>query len=74
MKEIVKELVRKNKEGDYWDFKEKFPDNNADFLHDILCMSNSLSNSNRYLIYGIAQDKTKFKIVGVENNSARKTQ
>ena len=73
--EIVRELIYLGVEGEYWDFKEKpyFFEGQSkeeknkkknDFLHDIICMANNLSNHDAYIIMGI-QDKpvkiTEFK-------------
>ena len=38
--EIV-ELIERKAEGSYWDFKKEWHSNNADLLHDIICMANS---------------------------------
>ena len=45
-------------ENDWLDFKDKWHENKADLLLDILCLSNSLSNeSTRYLVIGVKEDK-----------------
>ena len=75
LKMIVQELRELKKEGDYWDFKREPHNNNADLLHDILCLSNSLHKGDRYLIIGIDEDndfqKYDLKQESIEN---RKTQ
>lgn len=69
--EEVNALINKKREGDYWDFKEKHHDNKADLLHDILCMSNSLYSSNKYIIFGV---NNTCEIVGVIESDDRKSQ
>jgi hypothetical protein len=75
LKSIVKELAELKKEGDYWDFKREPHHNNADLLHDILCLSNSLHKGDRYLIIGI-DEKNDYKIHDLKQESIkdRKTQ
>ena len=81
--EIVRELIYLGVEGEYWDFKEKLyffegqskEEKNKkknDFLHDIICMANNLSNHDAYIIMGI-QDKP-VKITGVKQFSNKWTQ
>ena len=81
--EIVRELIYLGVEGEYWDFKEKpyFFEGQSkeeknkkknDFLHDIICMANNLSNHDAYIIMGI-QDKP-VKITGVKQFSNKCTQ
>lgn len=63
--EIVLELLAKNKEGDYWDFKQEY-NKNHDMLHDIICMANQTSHKgDRYLIYGVAEDKGALGVCGL---------
>lgn len=61
--EMLKLLERRT-EGEYWDFKERWHCNNADLIHDILCMANSPANRDCYVIIGI-KDKT-YDILGVD--------
>lgn len=81
--EIVRELIYLGVEEEYWDFKEKpyFFEGQSkeeknkkknDFLHDIICMANNLSNHDAYIIMGI-QDKP-VKITGVKQFSNKWTQ
>lgn len=71
-KKIIIELIESKKEGEYWDFKEAWYDNNADLLHDIICLANNLANKDAYIILGV-EDKN-FIIKGIENDTNRKTQ
>lgn len=58
-------------ESDYFDFKQQWHVNNAELVHDILCLANSLSDKkDRFLIFGVT-DKTH-EIIGVGAN--RKTE
>lgn len=72
LKELVIELLSTKKEGEWWDFKREFTDNNAQLVHDIICMANQRSRNDAYIIYGI-EDET-FKVIGTENAPGRKNQ
>ena len=65
----IRSIIDKKREGGHWDFKEKYT-NNADLLHDILCMANNLYEGERYLIIGV---DNSFNILGVPA-TGRKTQ
>jgi hypothetical protein len=58
------------KESESLDFKREFHENNAQLLHDILCLSNSYYQGDRFIIFGVANDKT---VLGVENDPNKKT-
>lgn len=47
------------------DFKERYYDNNnnASLVHDVLCMANAKIDGERYIIFGVSDDK---KLVGLE--------
>lgn len=45
-------------ESEWLDFKEKFRENSVKLVHDILCLSNSYAETDRYLVFGVANDKT----------------
>ncbi len=66
----LKQLLEEQ-ESDYLDFKQQFPEDNIDLIHDILCMANVISEKDRYLIYGVTDDGV---IVGIENDPNKKTQ
>ena len=38
----IYDLIQSHREGSYWDFKEIAYENNGDFVHDVLCMANSM--------------------------------
>ena len=69
---IVRKLIDTKREDDYWDFKEKWHDNKADLLHDIICLANNRVDKEAYLIIGV-RDKT-YEIIGVEEDKNRKNQ
>ncbi|MCG2790708.1 MAG: ATP-binding protein [Actinomycetia bacterium] len=56
-------------ECEWLDFKQRFHDNNVKFLHDILCLMNANADRDRYLVFGVADDKT---IIGIENDKNKK--
>lgn len=63
----ISELIDLKTEGDYWDFKLKWHENNADLLHDIICMANNLVNRDAYIIIGVSDSKSPdgVKVQGV---------
>ncbi|MEK4250340.1 ATP-binding protein [Paenibacillus sp. FSL W7-1287] len=72
LEDEIKELIITKREDDYWDFKEKHHSNDANLLHDIICMANNRADRDAYIIFGIA-DRT-FEVVGVENGENRRNQ
>lgn len=71
LKNEILELIERHAEGEYWDFKQQWHSNNADLLHDIICMANSPANRDCYIIIGV-EDKT-YNVLGV-NDENRKNQ
>lgn len=71
LKDIVVKLIKSNKEGDYWDFKQKWHKDVDTLIYDILCFTNNLHNENSFLIFGVSDN---FEVLGVENDENRKTQ
>lgn len=67
----ISKLIELHTEGEYWDFKQLWHSNNADLLHDIICMANSLANRDCFIIIGV-EDRT-YNVLGV-NNEKRKNQ
>ena len=59
------------KESESLDFKERFPDNTVDLIHDILCLANSQTQNNSYLIFGVSDNG---EVVGTESDPNSKTQ
>lgn len=72
LKNEILELIERHTEGEYWDFKQQWHSNNADLLHDIICMANSLANRDCYIIIGI-EDKT-YNILGVSGEKRKNQQ
>ena len=68
----ILELINRKAEGEYWDFKQQWHSNNADLLHDIICMANSPANRDCYIIIGI-EDKT-CNILGVSDENRKNQQ
>lgn len=70
LEHTIRELIESKKEGDYWDFKQKYHDNNADLVKDILCLANTTNyQGDRYIIFGI-NDQYEF----VKLDKVRRTQ
>ena len=72
----IQNLINLRIEGDYWDFKEKWDDNKASLLHDIICMANNQVNRDAYIIIGVSDSKSpegvKVKGVTEENRKDQK--
>jgi hypothetical protein len=62
--------ILSRRESESLDFKREFHVNNAELLHDILCLSNSFYEGDRVLVFGVANDGT---VYGVENDPNKKT-
>ena len=56
-------------ESENLDFKRQFHQNNVEMIHDIICLANSYVEADRYLVFGVADDKA---VVGVQSDSNRK--
>lgn len=69
--EIIK-LIDKRQEADFYDYKRQWHGKGKmdDLLHDILCLSNNISNKDAYLIIGVADNG---EVVGVKEDEGRKT-
>lgn len=71
----IRMLIDSKREDDYWDFKQEPHDNNAELLHDIICLANSLHKGDRFLIFGVTDPKNGAEINGlIPNQMNRKTQ
>lgn len=66
----ISELLGRT-ESESLDFKELFPANTVDLIHDILCLANSQTQSDSYLIFGVSDRR---EVVGIENDPNSKTQ
>ena len=71
MKNIILNLISEKKEGSWWDFKQKHHKNLSDLLHDILCLSNTIYDGDRYLIFGVSDN---YEVVGVQDTENRRSQ
>lgn len=72
---IIRDLISKNREGSFWDFKSEPHDNNASLLHDILCLANSLHKGDKYFIIGIEESQEGTLVKGLaQNQTNRKKQ
>jgi hypothetical protein len=71
--EEIEYLISLRTEGDYWDFKEKWHDNNANLLHDIICMANNLVDCDGYIIIGVSDSKSAqgCQVVGVPDSNRK---
>ncbi len=57
------------KESEWLDFKREYPGSTVELLHDILCLCNAYSDSDRFLVFGIRDDKS---VQGIEIDQNRK--
>lgn len=67
----IRRLISLRQEGEYWDFKKEWYQNKSDFLHDIICMANNLSNHDGLIIIGV-DEETDYSICDVTNDSNRR--
>lgn len=75
IKSIIISLIESKREGNYWDFKREPHANKASLLHDILSLSNSITQHNRYLIIGVEDPNSNCNILGLQKGQTnRKTQ
>lgn len=65
------EILLNENESEYLDFKEDYHSNNIDLLHDILCLANAESSNHRFLVFGVADDRS---IIGIEKSQKKKRQ
>ena len=74
LKKRINILLSMKQEGEYWDFKRQWYEEgkDGDLLHDIICMANNLSDNDGLIILGI-DESMDFEIVGIQNDSNRKT-
>ncbi|MEK5360746.1 helix-turn-helix domain-containing protein [Peribacillus castrilensis] len=54
--ELIQDLISRGYEGDYWDYKEEWHNDNEKLIHDILCFSNTLHDRDCYLIVGVSDN------------------
>lgn len=56
-------LIGEGHEGPYWDFKLQWHADNAQLVHDIICLANNPTSERAYLIFGVADDS--FEVIGI---------
>jgi len=64
----IKDLISLGVEGEYWDFKQEWHNNNALLVHDIINMANSPYHGDKYIIIGVTD---KHEIVGVDSKKSK---
>ncbi|MCI8611906.1 MAG: ATP-binding protein [Clostridiales bacterium] len=72
LEDKIAELIFLKQEGEYWDFKKEWHSNNADLLHDIICMSNNLTTEDGLIIIGI-DESNNYSIVDISSDKNRKS-
>lgn len=72
LQQIVIELIALKQEDGYWDFKREWYKDNADLLHDIICMANNLVNRDCYIIIGV-DEENDFSFANISEDPNRKT-
>ena len=71
MQNLLRELLAKQHEGLWWDFKQKFHDDLLDMLYDIICLANVIHDGERYIIFGVSD---QYEIAGLDPNNKNYTQ
>ena len=69
---VIEKLIKKEREDDWWGFKQQHHSDKAELVHNIICMANNRANRDSYIIFGIA-DNT-FDIIDVQEDSNRRNQ
>lgn len=72
IEEEIPSLIKLQREGTYWDFKQEWHRNRSELKADIICLANNIESSTSYLIFGIS-DKD-FSPVDISDDEHRKTQ
>ena len=72
LQETIATLIDRRAEGVYWDFKRSHHKNNADLVHDVLCLANAKHRGSRFLIFGI--DDRDFSLHSIDSDANRRTQ
>ena len=65
-------LIDRRTEGPHWDFKLQHHGNNAELIHDVLCLANVEHAGPRYLVFGV--DDQSFTLHSVANTPNRRSQ
>lgn len=59
IKSVIRGLIDRKVEGEYWDFKQEWHKDSEMLLHDIICFANTVHNYDCYIIFGV-NDEGKF--------------
>ena len=56
--DTIMNFIQLKQEGSYWDFKRQWYEkgHEADMLHDIICMSNTIEHCDAYIIIGVDEE------------------
>ena len=65
-------LIGRRTEGPHWDFKLQHHGNNAELIHDVLCLANVDYAGPRYLVFGVFDQS--FELHSIANTPNRKSQ
>lgn len=65
---LVSRLISTNREASHWDFKRIWHKNNADLIHDIICLANNPKGHIGMLIIGV-DDGAEHELIDVEDYS-----
>ena len=53
IEEEIPTLIKLQREGTYWDFKQQWHTDRSELKADIICLANNVESSTSYLIFGI---------------------
>ena len=68
----VLNLASRKTDSRYWDFKLQHHENNAELIHDILCLANAEHDGERYLIFGV--EDQSYELHSITGTPGRKSQ
>ncbi|MXZ03147.1 MAG: ATP-binding protein [Chloroflexi bacterium] len=72
LNKTIQDLIDRQTEGAYWDFKLQHHANNADLIHDVLCLANAEHQGDRFLVFGV--DDATYALQSIANTPNRKSQ
>lgn len=72
LKQKIEKYIGLKQEGESWDYKREWHNDNIRLLHDIICMANSVSDDDSYIIIGV-DEENDCKICDVKSDSNRKS-
>ncbi|MDI6587216.1 AlbA family DNA-binding domain-containing protein [Bacillus subtilis] len=65
----IKYLIGLKREGDFWDYKEKWHSHNERLIHDIICFANTVHEKDCYIIIGVSDNGD---IIGLQEEERKK--